>query len=47
MNSKQGLEMEQLILILLAVALLLFIIIWYGGLGADIAALLHRLLELF
>lgn len=46
MNQK-GMEMWELITIILAILLLLFVIAWYGGLNTELAKLLDKLAELF
>lgn len=40
--NKQGMELWQLVMIILAVLLLLFLITWYGGLNEQLAALLEK-----
>lgn len=47
MKDKKGMEMWQLLLILLSVILLLFFIVWYSSLGSDIGDLLGTLGELW
>ena len=46
-QGKKGMEMWQLILIILAVIFLLFMIAWYGGLNESIKELLGKLGEMF
>ncbi len=41
--GKQGMEMWQLVMIILAVLLLLFILVWYGSLGSELQSLLERM----
>ena len=42
-KSKKGMEMWQLVMIILAVMLLLFVIAWYSGLNDQIRGLLDKL----
>lgn len=44
--NKKGMEMWQLILIILAVLLLFFVIFWYSGLNTKIAGFFARLSNL-
>lgn len=46
-NDTKGMEMWQLLLILLSVILLLFFIIWYSTLGGDLGDLLGKIGELW
>jgi len=41
--GKKGMEMWQLVLIILAVLLLLFVLIWFSGLNEGVAGLLEKL----
>ena len=41
--GKKGMEMWQLILMILALVLLLFVIAWYGGLGGELSGLFDKL----
>ncbi|MDO8656071.1 MAG: hypothetical protein Q7K45_02430 [Nanoarchaeota archaeon] len=43
--NKKGIEMEQLILIVLALVLLFFILAWSGALGKDIGDLYNKFLD--
>ena len=45
--NKKGMEMWQLLLILMAVILLLFFVAWYSALGKDLADLFGKLGDLF
>lgn len=45
--NKKGFEMEQLILIVLALVLLFFILAWSGALGKDIGDLYTKFLDWF
>lgn len=45
--GKKGLEMEQLILIVLALVLLFFILAWSGALGKDLGDLFNKLVDWF
>ena len=45
--NRRGMEMWQLLLILLAVILLLFFVAWYSALGSDLTNLFGKLGELF
>ncbi|MBI2102861.1 hypothetical protein HYT55_03410 [Candidatus Woesearchaeota archaeon] len=42
-NGKKGMEMWQLVLMILALILLVFVIAWYGGLNKEISGLLGKL----
>ncbi|MBI4151601.1 hypothetical protein HY496_01410 [Candidatus Woesearchaeota archaeon] len=46
-HGKKGMEMWQLVLLILALVLLVFIIVWYGGLNKEIGNLLEKFGELF
>ncbi|MEK6951150.1 MAG: hypothetical protein AABX13_05500 [Nanoarchaeota archaeon] len=46
MKGKKGMEMWQLVFLILAIILLLFFLAWYGLLGKDLASLLDKLGEL-
>lgn len=45
--GKKGIEMEQLILIVLALVLLFFILAWSGALGKDLGDLFNKLVDWF
>ncbi len=45
--GKKGMEMWQLVLLILAIILFLFLLIWYGALGSEINILLDKWGELF
>ena len=45
--NKKGMEMWQLVLIILAIVFLLFMLAWYGGLDQKISGLLNKFLDLF
>lgn len=45
--NKRGMEMWQLILLILAVVLLLFMLIWYGALGKELEDLFQKIGDLF
>lgn len=45
--NKKGMEMWQLVFLILAIILLLFFLTWYGFLGKDLANLLDKFGELF
>ncbi|MBI4983363.1 hypothetical protein HZC32_01860 [Candidatus Woesearchaeota archaeon] len=44
--GKKGMEMWQLVLIILAMLLLFFIIVWYSGLNEEVKNLLARMSDL-
>lgn len=44
--GKKGMEVWQLVLIILAILLLLALIIWYGSLGSDLDMLSDKLGDL-
>lgn len=46
-KGKKGMEMWQLVFLILAIILLLFFLTWYGFLGKDLANLLDKFGELF
>ena len=46
-RGKNGMEMWQLILIILAVILLLFMMVWYGSLRNDLGGLFDKMGDLF
>ena len=46
-KGKKGMEMWQLLLILMAVILLLFFVAWYSALGNDLGDLFGKLGDLF
>ncbi|MFA6461509.1 MAG: hypothetical protein WCV90_04520 [Candidatus Woesearchaeota archaeon] len=43
MNDKKGMETWMLVLIILAILLLFFVLIWYGGLNTKMNALLDKI----
>lgn len=45
--NRKGMEMWQLVMIILAVLFLLFIIAWYGGLNEQLKALLDKAVGLW
>ena len=45
--EKKGMEMWQLVLMILAILLLLFMIVWYGALNNDLGDLFGKLGDLF
>lgn len=45
--NKRGMEMWQLVLLILVLILLLAVLVWYGFLGGEISGLLGKLGELF
>ncbi len=45
-KGKKGMEMWQLVILVLALILLVVIIIWYGELGSNIKGLLGKLTNL-
>jgi len=45
--GKQGMEMWQLVIIILAILLLLFILAWYSSLGSELQSLLERMGDFF
>jgi hypothetical protein len=45
-RGKKGMEMWQLVLIILALLLLFFIIAWYAGLNSEVGNLLDKLSNL-
>ena len=45
--NKRGMEMWQLIIMLLAIFLLLFMLVWYGILGQGLADILQKIGGLF
>ena len=45
-KGKKGMEMWQLVLIILALLLLFFIIAWYAGLNSEVGNLLDKLSNL-
>jgi len=45
--GKRGMEMWQLVLIILVLILLLFVIGWYGGLNEGLGSLLDKLGGIF
>jgi len=44
--NKKGMEMWQLVLMILAILLLLFMIVWYGALNNDLGDLFGKLGDL-
>lgn len=46
-RGKKGIEMEQLILIVLALVLLFFILAWSGTLGKELGDLFNKLVDWF
>lgn len=42
-HGKKGMEMWQLVLIIIALLLLFAVLAWYGGLNKELGALLDRL----
>ncbi|MBT5397428.1 hypothetical protein HOL21_04400 [Candidatus Woesearchaeota archaeon] len=45
-KDKKGMEMWQLVIIILSLILLLFVIAWYGGLRTQLVGLFDKLKEL-
>lgn len=45
--NKKGIEMQQIILIVLALFLLFFFLAWYGALGKDLGGLFNKLADWF
>lgn len=45
--GKKGMEMWQLVLIILAVILLLFVVAWYGSLNQEMGVLFEKLRGFF
>lgn len=45
--DKRGMEMWEIILLILAIMLLVFVIAWYSGLNKSIAALFQKFGEMF
>ena len=45
--GKQGMEMWQLVIIILAILLLLFILAWYSSLVSELQSLLERMGDFF
>lgn len=41
-SGKKGMEMWQLVLLILALVLLVFLIAWYGGLNKELGSLLEK-----
>ncbi len=46
-HGKKGMEMWQLVLMILALVLLVFILAWYAGLGTELKGLSEKLTEMF
>jgi hypothetical protein len=46
-RNKKGMEMWQIVFLILAVLLLIFLIIWYGVLGTQLGDLFEKLGEVF
>ncbi len=46
-RGKRGMEMWQLVLMILALVLLVFVLAWYGGLGKELKMLSEKLMGLF
>jgi len=45
-KDKKGMEVWELVIIILAVVLLVFVIAWYGGLGTKMADLIKKISDL-
>ncbi len=46
-HGKKGMEMWQLVLMILALILLVFGLAWYGGLGTELKSLSEKLTGMF